>query len=169
MKTEFWNSVAVNGLLLAIVSVIFTLLQTVVPGYNLVLTIVKLVATISVLYFFMKQYSREQEYFSYGNGFKYGFTVSFCSAIAFAVYVFVHHAYLFPETMEQQMQAAMQTMERYGSSGSLDLEQLGNSMPVIATFGLFFYALIWGLIVSAILAGFTKKEQPPFYDSEDEE
>ncbi|MCL1973414.1 MAG: DUF4199 domain-containing protein [Bacteroidetes bacterium] len=169
MKTDFWNSAAVNGLLLALVSIIFMLLPTLLPGYGWVWTILKLVATISALSFFMKQYGKEQEYFSYGQGFRYGFTVSFCSAIAYAVYVFVHQTYLFPETMAQQTEAAMQAMQRYGNSGALDLDKWANNMPAIMTLIMFIYASIWGLIISAILANYSKKEQPPFYDSEGDE
>ena len=169
MKTDFWNSAAINGLLLALVSIIVMLLQTVLPGYGWVLTLLKLAATIGALLYFMKQYSREQEYFTYGNGFSYGFATSFCSAIAMAVYVFVHHTYLFPETMQLQTEAAMQIAQNYGNTGGVDLEKFVGKTPVYMPFYSLFYALIWGLIIPSILANFTKKEQPPFYDSEGDE
>jgi hypothetical protein len=169
MKTDFWNSIAVNGLLLALVSIIFMLLQTILPSWHWVFTLAKIVTTISVLYFFIKQYSKEHEYFSYGDGFRYGFGVSFCSAIVFAVYVYVHYTYIFPESAETFKEAMMQAMQRFNNAEGLDLDVLINNLPVIMCFSMFFYAVIWGLIIPAILAGFTKKEQPPFMDADDDE
>jgi len=169
MNTEFWNSAAINGLLLALASIAFMLLQTILPGYGILLSLLKLVVTIGVLVYFMKQYSKEQEYFSYGNGFRYGFTLSFCSAVAIAIYVFVHYTYLFPDLLETTINASMQAMQNYGNSGSLDLDKWANNMPVIVSVSLFIYAIIWGLIAPAIIANYTKRGQSPFADSEEDD
>jgi len=168
MKNDFWNSAFVNGLLLAFVSVIFILLQTLLPGSSVLITLGKLVATVGVLYYFMRQFSQAQESFSYGEGFKYGFTVSFCSAIALTVYTFVHNTYLFPEQMEAQIEAVMQVMERVGGSAQApQMDLFLNNMSRFMLIGIFLNATIMGLIAPAILANFTKKEQPLFTDSQE--
>ena len=167
MKTEFWNSIAINGLLLALVSIIVTLAQTLIPAYSILFSIFKLIATVGVLFYFIKQYGMEQDSFTYGNGFKYGFMVSLCSAIVLTFYMFVHHTYIFPDLFETQIDAAMQIAERFNSAGSIDIERLMANLPLYMIFGVFLNAIIYGLIFPAILANFTKKELPPFASPEE--
>ncbi|MDR2585159.1 MAG: DUF4199 domain-containing protein [Prevotellaceae bacterium] len=164
MKTEFWNSAAYNGLLLALVSIIFTLTKALIPttGIAAALTITKLVFTVGVLYYFIKQYSREQENFLYKNGFRYGFAVSLCSAVVLAVYAAVHYLYIFPDALDKEIETVLEVMEKANAPGNPFLDMMLKHYLPVKVFGEFLNPVIWGLIVSAILASFTKKEVPLF-------
>jgi hypothetical protein len=100
MKTNLWSSAAINGFLLALITIIFTLVQTAFPisgmAAMILLWVVKLAATIGALFYFMKTIGQEEEPFTYGNAFSYGFVVSCCSNIVIACYLLLHYTIIFP-------------------------------------------------------------------------
>lgn len=107
METNKLSSAAFNGLLLALVTILSTLITTVIePGVaiSIILWIVKLVATVWLLYYFIREFSKPKEYFRYGDGVSYGVLVSFFSAIICACYFFLHFALLFPDSITSQME-----------------------------------------------------------------
>ena len=114
METNKLSSAAFNGLLLALVTILSTLITTVIePGVaiSIILWIVKLVATVWLLYYFIREFSKPKEYFRYGDGLSYGVLVSFFSAIICACYFFLHLALLFPETMNAQMEQVIESLQ----------------------------------------------------------
>jgi len=168
MKNDFWNSAAVNGLFVALVSIVFILIRGLFPmfpslaKFSFVFTIIKLIGTIGILFYFMKQYSQEQESFSYGDGFRYGFVVSLCSAIVLAAYACLHYVLLFPDSLDAELEAIKPLIEQFGAQSSFDFDLFITYKLPIKIFGEFFNPLVWGLIIPAILANFTKNELPLF-------
>lgn len=167
MKTNLWSSAAVNGFLLSLITIFFTLVQTAFPtngmAVGILIWIVKLVATVGVLYYFMKSFGQEQDSYPYGQAFTYGFVVSFCSNIVITCYLWLHYTLIFPEAIEKQLEVMQPMLEQYGT----DLSTAGmilNNMPVVISVSIIILYTIYALIFAAILASFVKKAEEPFAD-----
>ena len=171
MKANFWSSAAANGLMLSLITVVYTLFMAAFPMESRVagflVGLVKLIATIGVLYYFMKGFGQEQESYTYGNAFGYGFAVSFFSNIVIACYLLVHYVYLFPDAIENSLKAVQQAMTQYTvDQATLDL--INKNLPLIVSISPFLVYTLLALIIAAILAGFAKKAEPIFTEDTQE-
>lgn len=76
--------------------------------------------------------------------------------------MFLSITVLFPETVDQiteQVQGVLAT-QNYDAEQENQAMAMLNNLPQIMLFGSLIYYTLYGLIVSAILANFTKKENP---------
>ncbi|MPM93244.1 hypothetical protein SDC9_140380 [bioreactor metagenome] len=134
---------------------------------SIILWIVKLVATVWLLYYFIREFSKPKEYFRYGDGLSYGVLVSFFSAIICAFYSILHYALLFPDSITTQMGQVIESIQSSGGDTST-YDALMPNMPYFISIGTLFYYTILGLIFSAIIANYTKKETF-FFGNENQE
>ena len=165
MKTNLWSSAAINGFFLALITIIVTLILTAFPmegmGVATIISIAKIVATIGLLYYFMRGFGQELESYPYNVAFTYGFVLSFCSNIVIACYFWIHYTFIFPEAMEK----TLQTMDRIFTQYNMDqsaIDIVVKNLPLILTLSPLVVYTIYGLIFAAILAAFVKKVEPPF-------
>ena len=166
MKSNLWSSAATNGFLLALVTIIFTLFQAAFPmegiAVNALLSLVKLVATIGLLFYFMRAFGQTQEdSYTYSQAFSYGFLVSFCSNIVIACYFWIHHTMIFPDLLEK----SLSNMEKLYAQYNVDqaaIDIVIKYWPVISSVGPFILYSLLALIFAAILALFAKKPDIPF-------
>lgn len=160
-----WNSAAINGLLLSLVTIVYSLIQSVfgLSGFaSIMLWIIKFTGCIYLLYYFMKQYSDNFEQISYGNSFQYGFILCCLSSIVCACFSFISMTLLFPETTEQaieQMQTVMAS-SNYSSEEENMINAIAGNLPQITLFAGLFYYIVIGAVMSSIIANFTKKTDP---------
>ena len=165
MKTNLWSSAAVNGFLLALITIIFTLFQTAFPmgsvAASILIWVVKLGATTGTLYYFVKTIGQEQEYFPYKQAFTYGFVLSFCSNIVIACYLWLHYTFIFPNAIEKQLEVMQPMLAQYNTDQSA-IDAVLNNLPVVMTFSTLLLYSLFALIVSAIIASFVKKAEDPF-------
>ena len=161
------NSSAVNGLKLALISIGFMLIASFVPKsmtgsmVAVVLSILKLGATVTFLWWAMKTFSaRNAEvngFTTYGNVFSYGLLTSFFSGIVLAAYSFVNIKWINPDAVEQMKEAMTESLERMNGMNSSFLEAYYNNLEFWTIISVLIGAVIYGLIFSAILASSTKK------------
>lgn len=163
MNKNFWNKAALYGLLLAFVTIIVLLLQSVVTlgaTASMVINLVKLIVTGTLLYYFMKEYGKEVETYAYGDAFRFGYAVSFFSSIVALAYYFIHLYFLFPDTMDTMTSVMAEALKSTPETAEMDAGSLLNRLPVITCISLFIYYNIIGLIWSAALAGGAKHKDP---------
>jgi hypothetical protein len=162
MHNKKISSAATSGLLLASITIISTLIQTVLePGtaVNLLIWAAKFVGSLWLLYTFVRQLSQTSDTFTYKDGFRYGVLVSFFSSLICASYMFLHYAVIFPDMVAEQMQAAAQMMQSSNPEAVDSFGKIEANLPqIIFVFTLIYYTLI-GVIASAIIANYTKREQ----------
>ncbi len=105
MNHQFWNKAAIYGILLALITILFSVLQTVLPSDSKILGFslwaIKLAGTVGLLFYVMKDFGKGQDTYLYANAFKFGLAVSFCSSIIAAAYYYLHVMFLFPESSSQ--------------------------------------------------------------------
>lgn len=160
-----WNSAAINGLLLSLVTIVYSLIQSVfgLSGFSsIILWMVKFAGCIYLLYYFMKQYSGNFEQISYGSSFQYGFILCSLSSIVCACFSFISMTLLFPETTElaiEQMQTVMAS-GNYSSEEENIINSMADNLPQITLFAGLFYYIVIGAVMSSIIANFTKKTDP---------
>lgn len=160
MQTNRWSAAATSGILLALVTIISTLIQAVfapIAVINIALWAIKSIGSIWLLHYFIKEYAKPFNLFTYKDGFHYGFLVALFSSLLCASYLFLHYAVIFPDSMAAQMDQVMEMMATTNPDAIDTLEKIGPQLPkLIFTATLFYYTLI-GVIASAIIANYTKK------------
>ena len=159
MQPNKWSAAATNGLLLALVTILYTLIQTIfdVPtAISLILWAGKLFATIWLLYYFIKDYSHQFEIFTYKDGFSFGFLISFMSSLVCAAYMFLHYSLLFPDSIAEQMEAAM-IMLSSDPDAVENLLKIEAKLPHIMFAVSIIYYTLFGIIASLIIANYTKR------------
>lgn len=161
MQSNRWSSAATNGILLALITIISVLIQAVFEPTNKIINFaiwaIKTVGSIWLLYYFLKEYAKHFNKFTYKNGFHYGFLVAFFSSILCAAYMFLHYAVIFPDSIAAQTDQIMEMMASTNPEGMDAFEKMIPMMPQIIFISTFIYNTIIGLIASAIMANYTKK------------
>lgn len=169
MNHQFWNKAAIYGILLALITILFSVLQTVLPSDSKILGFslwaIKLAGTVGLLFYVMKDFGKEQDTYLYANAFKFGLAVSFCSSIIAAAYYYLHVMFLFPESSSQMANAMLMGLEQAGvTEADFNIDKLIDRLPVILTLSQFVYFNILGLLWSSLLANGAKHptDKTPF-------
>ena len=97
-----WSAAAYNGLLLSLVTVIITVLSSAFPNQHnafvsIILWIVRITASLYILYYFMRSYSNGKEEVSYKESFSYGTIICLFSSLnhsTFSVFTILLLIYL---------------------------------------------------------------------------
>jgi len=166
-ETGKLSSASLDGLLLALVTIVCSVISSlgVSGGFvGVLIWIIKLVATIWVLLYFMKKYSLKHASIfgetTYNQVFSYGFLVSLLSAVVIACFMFLSVTVLFPNSVSDAMQMVQEKFDQQGSMGEEQENAISavlNNLPTILTFGMLIWCTIFGLIVSAIIASSVKQ------------
>ena len=160
-----WQSAALNGLLLSLVTIIYSLVNSIFePGtfISMVLWAVKFGACIYLLYYFMKQYSACFDTISYGQSFQYGFIISVFSSIVCSCFIFLSLTLLFPDQLDKSLEAMQSVIEsgNYNDEQIDAINEVSGKLPHITLFWSLFYYSVIGAVIAAIIANFTKKTNP---------
>ena len=151
-----------SGLLLALVTVAAMAIQTVItPSRGVVwaIILIKLIVNIWLVSYFIKEFAKSSEVFTYRDGFSYGFIVCLFSSFICAVALLLVHTIVSPETFETQMDVMVSAMSQTRPEAAetiINMQQSGVLLAIVVIFS-FLYYLLFGLIVSAIVANFSKK------------
>jgi hypothetical protein len=161
MQSNKWSVAAQNAIILALVTIIASLIQAVfpdLPGFvGIIIWLVKLTLSVFLVYYFIKEYSKGFEVFTYKQGFHFGSILCLLSSVIGAAYLFLHMGFLFPEATSSQMEMIAQSMESSNPDGAEALMGVMGHLPKLAfLFSLIYYTL-FGVVVSAIVANYTKK------------
>ncbi|MEA5006354.1 MAG: DUF4199 domain-containing protein [Rikenellaceae bacterium] len=160
MQSNQWSTAALDALLLSIITVVASLIQVVFePGtiISILLWIVKLVGCLALLYYFVKEYSKAQDSFTYKEGFSFGFKICLLSSVVLAAYNFLQYAVLFPESMQTAMEQIIVAMQSSNPDAAEAMESYQPKLPQLISIVTLFYYTVFGVIASAVIANYTKK------------
>ena len=163
-----WGQAAVKGLLLALVTIACSTVAYLFPDktfINLVMSLVKLVGSIWLLVYFMKEYAKAtgQQPFSFGVA-----TVLFSSLIC-AFFDAASYAWLFPSLAETANEAMSQALSTLPSEAQSIAERMMDNYPRIAFISGFIKDFIIGLIVAAIANSSMRPKDPFAADKQEDE
>ncbi len=159
-NNSLWSLAAKNGMILSLITIVIELLKTVVtmkPIWSTLLSLVKLGLIIYLLYYFMKKYAQDKDYVSYSESFRYGFFLTFCSAIVCTLFYLVLYLVIAPDIIETAMDTFSSVMGNQSFNFDFDMDQLSSVLPTAIGFSQLITCTLWGLVLSAIVANFTKK------------
>lgn len=161
MQSNRWSSAATNGILLALITIISVLIYEVFEPTNKIISFaiwaIRTIGSIWLLYYFIKEYAKPFNLFTYKNGFHYGFLLAFFSSLLCAAYMFLHYAVIFPDAIAAQTEQIMKMMEASNPAAIDSFEKMIPMMPQIIFISTFIYNTIIGIIASAIIANYTKR------------
>ncbi len=160
MQSKEWSIAALDALLLSIVTIVVSLIQVVFePGkiIAILLWLFKFVGCLAVLYYFIKEYGKTHETFTYKEGFSFGFKICLLSSVVLAAFNFLQYAVLFPEAMQTAMEQVIVAMQSSNPDAAESMERYQSKLPQLVSVITLFYYTVFGLIASAVIANYTKK------------
>ncbi|MFA5713668.1 MAG: DUF4199 domain-containing protein [Bacteroidales bacterium] len=172
------KSRVVYALQLALLSILIMVVQTefeitkigtVGVGINALLWLIKFIGSIWLLYYFIKESSKESEQFTYKDGVKSGMAITLISSLLCSLYQAFSLFIIHPTAFEDQLSEAMELMEQSNPDVVANIEAIIPNLPSITIFVSFFFYWILGIIASSIIANYTKRERSLFDQMEEQQ
>lgn len=164
-----WSEAAKYGLILASVSVVINLVTSIfhLPGaVNILLSAVKLCASVYIVHYAMKRNADSWDYITYGQSFRFGTAVCSLSAVVCTLFVLLTYTVILPGSMETMLTEVFTQLDSMGMADAVDYDTMLKALPAYIVFSQLFYCIICGLVVSAILAPMARKtDSNPFGNS----
>ncbi|MCK9629717.1 MAG: DUF4199 domain-containing protein [Bacteroidales bacterium] len=160
MQSKEWSIAALDALLLSIITIVVSLIQVVFePGtvISILLWLVKFVGCLALLYYFIKEFSKSHDTFTYKEGFSFGFKICLLSSVVLAAFNFLQYAVLFPDAMQTAMEQVIVAMQSSNPDAADSMERYQSKLPQLVSVITLFYYTVFGLIASAVIANYTKK------------
>ncbi|MGM9736756.1 MAG: DUF4199 domain-containing protein [Candidatus Cryptobacteroides sp.] len=162
-ENKVLNTAAVAGLLLGAISTAYMFLTQFISTLevhvfvstlvNAILWCGKFAGCIWLMMYYMKKVARENPEATNGTTFRFGVLASLMSALIFAAASFANIAYISPDLMAEQFNAAMDVYSKLLDSNSLSMmEKMMERIPQISFFSNLIYCTIYGTILSGILS-----------------
>ena len=171
-KANVWKANLTNGLILGLIGIVYTLVI-----YFLDLTINKvqgyvfLLILIVTLYFLMKSYrdNSMHGYMTYGQAVGAGVVIFLYYSIITAIFTYILFAIIDPGLIDKQLAAAEELMAKRGipqeaMDAGLNIQKKMMKPEIMAPVSIF-GNMLYGVIMSLIVAIFVKKEGNPLIDS----
>lgn len=165
------KSTIVYALQLALLSILVMLIQSQLDFSKLgfvgkvippILWAIKFFGSIWLLYFFIREISKNSEEFSYKQGLRVGVVITLISSLVCAAFQFFTITLLQPDLFTEQLAVALETLEQSNPDAASNLEDVLPHIPTITLIFGFIYYWILGIIASSIIANYTKKEPTLF-------
>ncbi|MGA2406463.1 MAG: DUF4199 domain-containing protein [Bacteroidales bacterium] len=172
-KVNPWKSNLTNGLILALVGIVYSLIMYFLDlSLNKTQGYVFVIIQIAILYFLLKSYRDNFMHgqITYGESVGAGVIISLYYVIIMAVFTYILYKVIDPGLVAKQLGQAEDVMR---AKGNLTEAQIETGMkfterimkPGIMTISGLFIGMIWGTVLSLIISIFIKKEGNPLIDA----
>ena len=171
-KANVWKANLTNGLILGLIGIVYTLVI-----YFLDLTVNKvqgyvfLLILIVTLYFLVKSYRDNylHGYMTYGQAVGAGVVIFLYYAVISAIFTYILFALIDPGLIDKQLAAAEELMAKRGipqeaMDAGLKIQKKMMKPEIMAPMSIF-GNMLYGVVMSLIVAIFVKKEGNPLIDS----
>ena len=153
-----WKSAATDGLILSAITIVYLLVTNLLPAgakwssfVTIPLWIAKFGGCIWLLF----------ETITYKSSFAYGTLVSLFSAIVCSCWQYFSMTVLFSKSTDSMMAQVISAMSSQYTEEQMEaIMPVLDNLPQISLFANLVYFTLFGLIVSAITANYTKKVNP---------
>jgi hypothetical protein len=171
-KANVWKSNLTNGLILGLIGIVYTLVI-----YFLDLTVNKvqgyvfLLILVVALYFLVKSYRDNYlyGYMTYGQAVGAGVVIFLYYSIIIAIFTYILYAIIDPGLIDKQLAAAEELMAKRGlpqeaMDAGLKVQEKMMKPGIMAPVSII-GNMLYGVIMSLIVAIFAKKEGNPLIDT----
>jgi hypothetical protein len=167
-----WKANLTNGLILGLIGIVYALIMYFLDlSQNKVQGIVLILIQFVVVYLLLKSYRDNFRHgqLTYGQAVGAGVIIFLYYAIIMAVFTYILYAIIDPGLVSKQLAVAEQAMVQKGlPQSSIDagmkIQQKIMKPAIIAPISIF-GSMIWGTVVSLIVAIFVRKEGNPLIDT----
>jgi hypothetical protein len=171
-KASVWKANLTSGLIIGLVGIVYTLVIWFMDlTFNKFQGYIYFALLIFLLYYFIKAYRDNYlgGYITYGQAVGAGVIISLISAIVGAIFTYILYTFIDPELSAKQLAF---TEEMYVKRG-MPQEAMDTALnmakkfqkPIITAISGIFGGVIFGTIISLIVAIFVKKEGNPLIDT----
>ena len=161
------NYGTIYGTVIVAMSLIFYVLGF--ENDDSIVSVINLVVTVGVLYFFMNKYKTEvgKGFLIFSHSFRIGILLTFFGGVISAFYNWIFMSFIDPSIIDKAMEKSYESLISTGMSEEQAITQLEMSKPLMTPIAMTIIGLlvflVLGLIISAIVSAFIKKENPnPF-------
>lgn len=172
-KRSVWKETLNYGLILGLISIVFSVLTYMLDVTGKPWIIVpSLIISIVVLFLLLRSYrdTYNHGYISYGKALGAGVVINIYAAILTAIYIYILYGFIDPGLVDKQMLDAEEKLIARGMpEGSIDtaLQMQAKFMkPWFMALSSVFSAAFFGFILSLIVSLFIKKEGNPLLEDE---
>lgn len=160
------------GLISAVISIVYSVILIVIdkyqdPSLNIINSIFSLVVTVGILIYAMKDYrTLNNGYLSYGEGLGLGTLTTTVAGVVVGLFSFVYLKFIDSSSLQKGMAQARDKWEEQGLSEE-QIEQAEKYGAMFTSPGAIFVlsvfiALLFGFILSLIVAAVMRREKPVF-------
>lgn len=170
-KTNFWNDAAKYGAIIAVVSILFSILG--MYWTNALVSVFSIATFITLLFLFTKRrvtlYGGGEAGYSYGQCLKFIFWMMVFAGILDGAYEIVARNFLFPEKYEEAMNAMLNifaTSKIYSNEQLEMMVSLSKSMmysPIWIMIASILSSIIKGVFFGLFVSAFTKRNVDVFH------
>lgn len=158
------------GVFIGIAGILFSLLTPFIPSLSFIMTLLSIIVTVTILYKGLVYY-RDKERggaITFGQGFGFGMIAGITGSFLKSATLYFTAKPLDETLKDELMEEQIEVMENSGMDEEMVNSILGlvesfTSPIMISVFSFFMY-LLWGVIVSLVLAAIVKKEQPVIFN-----
>ena len=160
-KKTIWTEAGRNGLILGLATVALVLLNSLVAGVSGIgggflhtaLWLIKLVGCILLFRFLLKRFTKANPEALYEDTRSVGLLTALTSALICAAYGLADALYIHPDSMQEAMDAAMESYSSIMTSDQMDmLANMTSGMPTITFFTMLIYCFLFGMVLTFIFA-----------------
>ncbi|MBN2213048.1 MAG: DUF4199 domain-containing protein [Bacteroidales bacterium] len=168
-KTTLFNHSLTWGVILGIVLIVYTLILYFLNlSTNRALGYVSWLITIVIVFYAMKMYrdNVNQGALSFGNAFVIGLLVCIISGLISSIFAYIQFTVISPELIDKMVQIGEERLLSRGMPDDMVEQSMEMSRkfmtPTMISVMAFIMTIIFGAILSLILAAFVKREPNPF-------
>lgn len=160
------------GLIAGVINIVYGVVLIAIgkyqdPSMNTISTVFGIAVAVAVLFYAMREYrTLNGGFMSFGQGLGVGMLTSAVSGVAAGLFNFVYVQFIDPTMPDQIMDRIRDGWERNGMSDS-QMEQMEPMTAMMLKPGMMFVigvfaSLLFGLILSLIIAAILRREKPAF-------
>jgi len=171
-KVNPWKSNLTNGLILALVGVVYSLIMYFLDlSLNKTQGYVMMIIQIALLYFLIKSYRDNYMHgqITYGQSVGAGVIICLYYAVIMAIFSYILYAIIDPGLVAKQLAFSEEAMVKKGlPQAAIDTGMAFSAKimkPAIMSISSIFLNMIWGTILSLLVSIFIKKEGNPLIDT----
>jgi len=153
-KKSTWNTASIAGLALGVIPMAVLYLNGIVgPVFSVLLWLVKFVACIILMRFFLKRFSEYNHDAERSDVFKFGMLIALMSALLYSAFNMAYMLFINPDVIQEALDTVLENYSSFmDSNARSEIEELIPRLPAISFFGNLIYCWLFGTVLSAIFS-----------------
>jgi len=169
-ELSFTHRAAVTALPFTLVPILFDIAKHFTQEMailSIAVGFIKVGTITAILNVCMKKFTMDEGYVPYGRAFKFGFSLCTFSSIICTLWFVLNVYVIFPDQLDKLYESLTTALGRMDTG--IEYDQIVRFMPPALIVSSFINCEIWGLILSSILANYTKNDSPFIEDGVQED